>query len=184
MWVTHTRGINDTYRGLDMLNRIRREDEVAVSARGLTYAFEEKFTSTKRAFSLQLWLGRTLFITSLGLLLMAFGQSLASGVDILTVELGVGSVGSAPLALLAGIPKRISRSLADVVQIQSIITGSDRQIGILEGHAFAALRRKKDFVQMQDVSGFVFESQSRIGEVVDAAVGRIKELTDGSPKQE
>jgi hypothetical protein len=66
-WTMHARGQDETTRTLDMLSRLKREGEVAVSARGLMYAFEEKLQNARRALNLLLWLGRTLFLICIGL---------------------------------------------------------------------------------------------------------------------
>ena len=49
IWAIHSRELDETYRTADALNRIRRESEVAVSARGLIYSFEEKLQNVAAA---------------------------------------------------------------------------------------------------------------------------------------
>jgi hypothetical protein len=73
----------------------------------------------------------------------------------------------------------VGRHLADVVQIQSIITGCDRQISLLESAALAALKNNADPIAAHRL---VLEAQSRIDQVVERAVVRIEDFADPSPE--
>jgi hypothetical protein len=172
--VAHARGLEETGRTLEALTRIEREGEVAVSARGLTFAFEEKLQNARRAFTLQLWLGRTMFVVCLGLLAATLVNAML-GDGLVTVATGAGSLFAAFLGVTKRVPDNVGRHLADVVQIQSIITGCDRQISLLESAALAAL---KDNTDPHAAHRFVLEAQSRIDEVVDRAVMRIEDFAD------
>lgn len=174
-YTTHARFIEETCRTLETVNRIRREGEVAVSARGLIFAFEEKLTNARRAFTLQLWLGRTLFLVGLGLLAVTLINAMLNGEAVLTGAAGAGSFVTALLGVTRRVPQNVGQQLADVVQIQSIITGCDRQISLLESAAFAAL---KDEVPGGAGQTFALEAQLRIDEVVDHAVRRIEDFTE------
>jgi hypothetical protein len=66
-WLLHSRGQEEIEQAMDGIGRLRREAEVAIPARGLAHVFEEKLANARRAYLLQLWLGRTLFLVSLGL---------------------------------------------------------------------------------------------------------------------
>jgi hypothetical protein len=172
--VLHSRGLDETTRTLDALNRLKREGSVAVSARGLIFAFEEKLANARRAFMLQLWLGRTLFIVCLGIFSIALLNAIVSGVDLFTTILGGTSVAAALLSVSRGVPERIARQLADVIQIQTVITGCDRQISLLESDAFAALNGKLDSADHASV----LEAQARIDRVVSHAVEEIERFAD------
>jgi hypothetical protein len=174
-YTAHARFLDETCRTLETVNRIRREGEVAVSARGLIFAFEEKLTNARRAFTLQLWLGRTLFLVGLGLLCVSVINAMAGGQDVITGAAGAGSFATALLGVTKSVPQNVGQQLADVVQIQSIITGCDRQISLLESAAFAAL---KDAVPGGEGQRFALEAQSRIDAVVDNAVKRIEDFTE------
>jgi hypothetical protein len=174
-YTAHARFLEESSRSLETINRIRREGEVAVSARGLIFAFEEKLTNARRAFTLQLWLGRTLFLVCLGLLSVTLINAMLGGDAVLTGAAGAGSFATALLGVTKHVPENIGQQLADVVQIQAIITGCDRQISLLESAAFAAL---KDAVPGGKGQMFAFEAQSRIDDVVDHAVRRIEEFTE------
>jgi hypothetical protein len=174
-YAAHARGFEETCRTLEAVTRIRREGEVAVSARGLIFAFEEKLTNARRAFTLQLWLGRTMFLVCLGLLAVTVVTGVIGKQPELTAATGAGSFFTALLTVTKRVPENIAQQLADVIQIQSIITGCDRQISLLESAAFAALKP-------DDVAGqgqrFALQVQSRIDLVVDHAVRRIEDYAD------
>lgn len=94
------------------------------------------------------------------------------------VATGAGSVFAAFLGITKRVPDNVGHHLADVVQIQSIITGCDRQISLLESAALAAL---KDNTDPTAAHRFVLEAQTRIDEVVNRAVIRIEDFADPSP---
>lgn len=172
----HKRGMDETWQTLDAINRIHRENEVAVSARGLTHSFEEKIDNATRAFRLMLWLGRTLFIVCLGLFTLAVLNAAANGIDILTVALGAMSLGGALLGVARDIPRTLTKDLANVVQIQAIVTGCDRQISLLESYAFHAMNRQgldPDIVKTR-----VLDTQEHLDRVVQRAVTRIQKYAD------
>jgi len=172
--IAHARGLEETSRTLEAITRIEREGEVAVSARGLIFAFEEKLHNARHAFTLQLWLGRTMFLVCLGLLAATLINAFAHD-GLAAVTTGAGSVFAAFLGVTKRVPHNVGRHLADVVQIQSIITGCDRQISLLETAALAALKNNAD---PDTAHKFVLEAQSRIDEVVDRAVERIEDYAD------
>jgi len=165
-------------RTLDTVSRMEREGEVAVSARGLIYAFEEKLQNARRAFMLLLWLGRTLFLVCLGLFAAAIVNALVGGSDLVTAVLGGSSVAGALLGVVRAVPRTLAHNLADVIQIQSIITGCDRQISLLESAAFNAINRSADAAATQDA---VIDVQRRMDQVVASAVRRIERYTDPGP---
>jgi hypothetical protein len=179
-YVAHARSLEESYRTLEALNRIEREGEVAVSARGLIFAFEEKLHNARRAFTLQLWLGRMMFLVCLGLLAATLVSAMIKDNELATVATGAGSLVAALLGVTKRVPHNVGRHLADVVQIQSIITGCDRQISLLESSALAVLKTEPPTDATQ---AFVFEAQTRIDEVVDHAVRRIEEFADPANEQ-
>jgi hypothetical protein len=170
-WAVHVRGTDEMYRTLDTVSRMEREGEVAVSARGLIHAFEEKLENTRRAFMLLLWLGRTLFVVCLGLFAAALVNAMVGGQELVTVVLGASSVVGALLGVLRAVPQNIGRALADVIQIQSIITGCDRQISLLESAALDAMNRNAD---PTTAHAMVLDVQRRMDQVVGSAARRIE----------
>jgi hypothetical protein len=170
-WMLHTREVDEMCRTLDTVSRLEREGEVAVSARGLIYAFEEKLQNARRAFTLLLWLGRTLFLVCLGLFAAAIVNAMAGGDDLVTAVLGGSSVAGALLGVVRAVPRTLAHNLADVIQIQSIITGCDRQISLLESAAFDAVNRGGDAAEARDA---VLDLQRRMDQVVGNAVRRIE----------
>jgi hypothetical protein len=175
-WTMHARGQDETTRTLDMLSRLKREGEVAVSARGLMYAFEEKLQNARRALNLLLWLGRTLFLICIGLFAAAVINAMAKGADLVTVTFGVTSVAGSLLAVANGVPRKVKEHLADVIQVQTIVTGCDRQISLLESDALAALNNSQCGVA--DTHHIVLEVQERMSTVVALAVKQIEDYVD------
>jgi hypothetical protein len=179
-YVAHARSLEESYRTLEALNRIEREGEVAVSARGLIFAFEEKLHNARRAFTLQLWLGRMMVLVCLGLLAATLISALARNHEVVTLATGAGSLVAALLGVTKRVPHNVGRHLADVVQIQSVITGCDRQISLLESTALAVLKTEPPTAASH---AFVLEAQGRIDVVVDHAVRRIEEFADPGSEQ-
>ena len=175
----HSRSLDESVRTMDSINRLRREGEVAVSARGLVVAFEEQIATIRRSYMLLLWLGRTLFIVSLGLFSVAAVSALWHGVDFWTVGMGATSLGGAMWATAKRVPANVAHDAADIVQIQLIVTAAHRQISLLESDAFAALNdRKTDTVAAHAVA---LENQTRIEHVMTAAIQQIEQYTDPRP---
>jgi hypothetical protein len=180
-WAVHSRGVEEMYGTLDTVSRIKREGEVAVSARGLIYAFEEKLQNARRAFTLLLWLGRTVFLVCLGLFAASIVSAMAGGDSLVTVGLGVTSVAGALLSVVKAVPRNITHNLSDVIQIQSIITGCDRQISLLETTALKALNHPDDRAGAQQT---VLDVQRRMDQVVAKAVSRLEFYADPEHREE
>lgn len=174
--VLHSRGVDESVRTMDSINRLRREDEVAVSARGLVVAFEEQIATIRRSYVLLLWLGRTLFVVSLGLFTVAVMSALWRGVDVWTLGMGVSSLGGAMWLAASGVPANVAHNAANVVQAQLIVTSTYRQISLLEGDAFAHLNLKDP-----NAHKVAAANQRRIEQVVRSAVEQIERYTDPKP---
>jgi hypothetical protein len=174
-WTVHQRGLDEMYNTLEAVSRMEREGEVAVSSRGLIYAFEEKLQNTRRAFTLLLWLGRTLFLVCLGLAAAAIISLILKGDPVLTGALGGSSLIGALLGAARKVPRNISHHLADVIQIQTAVTGCDRQISLLETAAIDIVNFGEDRTQTH---ADVLAVQQRIDEVVSNAVCRIERYAD------
>ena len=179
-FVVHSRGVDESVHTLDAVNRLRREGEVAVSARGLIVAFEEQLASAKRGHSLLLWIGRTLFIVTLGLFVAAFISALWHGVDPMTVGLGVGSLAGAVLGVATKMPESIAHDVANVMQLQLVVTGAHRQIGMLESDAFASLNNPE--TARAEAHTMLLEVQNRIDTVVDTAIKQVEKFADPQPE--
>jgi len=178
--LAHSRGLDESVRTLDSVNRLRREGEVAVSARGLIVAFEEQLASAKRGHTLLLWIGRTLFIVTLGLFVAAFVSAIWHGVDALTVGLGASSLAGAVLGVATKMPESIAHDVANVVQLQLVVTGAHRQIGMLESDAFASLNNPE--TARGEAHRMLLEVQDRIDSVVDTAIKQIEKFADPQPE--
>ena len=179
-FLAHSRGLDESVRTLDSVNRLRREGEVAVSARGLIVAFEEQLASAKRGHTLLLWIGRTLFIVTLGLFVASALSAIWHGVDPLTVGLGAGSLAGAVLGVATKMPESIAHDVANVVQLQLVVTGAHRQIGMLESDAFASLNNPE--TARSDAHTMLLEVQDRIEHVVDTAIKQIEKFADPQPE--
>jgi hypothetical protein len=179
--VIHSRSLDESVRTLDSINRLRREGEVAVSARGLVVAFEEQIATIRRSHSLLLWLGRTLFVISLGLFSVAAISALWRGVDIWTLGMGATSLGGAMWTAASRVPANVAHDAANVVQVQLIVTAAHRQISLLESDAFAALNAKETSVET--AHAVALDNQERIEQVMASAIGQIETYTDPKPVQ-
>ena len=179
--VIHSRSLDESVRTLDSINRLRREGEVAVSARGLVVAFEEQIATIRRSHSLLLWLGRTLFVISLGLFAVAAISALWHGVDVWTLGMGVSSLGGAMWTAASRVPSNVAHDAANVVQVQLIVTAAHRQISLLESDAFAALNAKETDVRA--AHAVALDNQERIERVMTTAIGQIETYTDPKPAQ-
>lgn len=181
-FLAHSRDLDESFKTFDSVNRLRREDEVAVSARGLVVAFESQLAAVKRAHGLTLWVGRTLFIVTIGLFVACAIRTLAEGVDPTTAILGATSLTGALLGAATKVPTRIAHEAANVVQLQLIVTGAHRQIGMLESDAFASLNNKE--TPRADAHRMVLEIQQRIEDVVDMATKQVEGYADPEPEAE
>jgi hypothetical protein len=179
-FLAHSRGLDESVKTLDSVNRLRREDEVAVSARGLIVAFEEQLSSIKRAHSIVMWVARSLFIVTIGLFLVCVVTTLAQGADPATLVLGAASLAGALLGTAKDVPGTIAHHSADVLQMQLIVTGAHRQISMLESDAIASLNNKK--TKREDAHKMVLEAQQRIEDVLAMAVVQVEHFADpGDP---
>lgn len=177
--VIHSRSLDESVRTLDSINRLRREGEVAVSARGLVVAFEEQIATIRRSYTLLLWIGRTLFIISLGLFSVAAISALWRGVDLWTLGMGVSSLGGAMWTAASRVPTNVAHDAANVVQVQLIVTAAHRQISLLESDAFAALNAKETDVSA--AHAVAIDNQERIERVMITAIAQIETYTDPKP---
>jgi hypothetical protein len=178
--VVHSRGLDESVRTLDSVNRLRREGEVAVSARGLIVAFEDQLATVRRAHTLLLWLGRTLFIVTLGLFAVSAINAAWNGVDLLTATLGVTSLAGVVLGIARKVPQGVAHDVANTVQVQLVLTGAHRQISMLESDAFASLNSQS--TARTDAHKLVLEVQARIERVIDNALKQIERYADPTPE--
>lgn len=178
--VAHSRGLDESIKTFDSVNRLRRENEVAVSARGLIVAFEEQLATLKRSHGLILWLGRTTFIVTLGLFSASAIRMIAQGVDTETALLGGTSLAGALLGVVKGVPDKIAHGAANVVQVQLIVTGAHRQISMLESDAFASLNNRK--TPRAEAHEMVLRVQQRIEGVIDVAIKQVEQFADPTPE--
>jgi hypothetical protein len=178
-WVAHSRAQDELERATDWIGRLRREAEVAIPARGLTHVFEEKLANARRAYMLQLWLGRALFIVSLGLFATAAGNATAGGSAVVSGVFAGGSLAGVLLGTAKHVPRQIGEHLARVIQIQCAITACDRGLGMLETYAYQRLcESQRDDV---DVLPALCEVSRQMEQIVCSAMVRIERYAQGAP---
>jgi hypothetical protein len=179
-WAVSSRGQDELERAMDEVGRLRREAEVAIPARGLAHVFDEKLANARRAYVLQLWLGRALFLVSLGLFAAAVVNAMAGGNSIVTGTFTAGSLAGALFGTAKRVPQAIAHHLANVVQVQCAITGCDRQIGIFETYAYALLADESR--SQEEVLRALAEVHGHIEATIDGAISRIEHYADpGAP---
>ena len=107
---------------------------------------------------------------------------MAAGVDLLTVAFGGLSISGVVFGVAVGLPSKIGRQLTHAVTLQTIITGCDRQISLLESEAFSLIGRGEQLQQsgisagsLAAVDDAVLEVQSRIDTVVAGSVQRFRQ---------
>ena len=174
--VIHSRGVDESGRTVDSVTRLRREGAVAVSARGLIVAFDDQLATAKRAHLLLLWLGRTLFIVTLGLFAVSAIDAALHGVNLLTATLGATSLGAGLLGVATRVPKNVAHDVANIVQLQLIVTGAHRQISLLE----SVLNRT--MTSDANVNDLVLDVQRRMQGVIAVAVEQIEGYADVPPR--
>ena len=140
-------------------------------------AFEEQLATTKRAHTVLLWLGRTLFIVTLGLFAVS-ALSTWHGIDLVTAGLGVTSLAGAVLAVARGVPHGVAKDVSNVVQLQLAVAGAHRQISLLESDAFAALNRAS---ANADPHQIVLDVQERIERVIARTIEQAERYAEPEP---
>jgi hypothetical protein len=178
-FLAHSRQLDESVRTFDSINRLRREDEVAVSARGLIVAFEEQLASVRRSHGVILWVARTLFVVTIGLFLVCVGSALVNGIDPTTVVLGATSLAGALLGTARRVPTTIAHEAANVLQMQLIVSGAHRQISMLESDAIASLNNKE--TPREVAHKLVLAAQQKIEDVIEMAVKQVEQFADPQP---
>jgi hypothetical protein len=172
-----TRGIDDFEAGLDGISRLRREVDVGVSrSRTSIHALEEFLGNAKRAFNLQLWLSRTLFVVCIALFGLAVANGIVSGVDWATVALSAGSVLTLLLGTASGLPTKVGLHLADATQVQTIVVAATRRINVLEEHLYKLIEANRQ--QPEVIAGALTAGANEIGKVAHEAVAEIQRYAE------
>ena len=128
-WMVHIRAVEAYDRGFQALTQYWRDTSVPVQSREL----EEQVNFTRRAFLVLMWLARSLFIVSLGLFAAAVVDMIVRGtVDTSTVVLAGGSLVSALYGTARNVPRNVTKHLADIVQMQTILSTCNRELSLLE----------------------------------------------------
>ena len=143
--LVQSRGIDDFESGLAGISRLRREAGAGVSrTRDTMHVLEEFVVNARRAFRLQLWFARTLFVVSIVLFAAAIVDAIVGGVDLATIGLGAGSM----IGLLAGIAtgagSNVGMHLGDATQLQLIVANGTRQVNVIEELLFKVIEVREE----------------------------------------
>ena len=92
------------------------------------------------------------------------------------------SLAGAVLGVATKVPQRSPTTSANVVQLQLVVTGAHRQIGMLESDAFASLNNRRRRAPTR--TGWSSTSRQRIDKVVDMAIKQIESYADPQPEAE
>jgi hypothetical protein len=124
-WLAHQRGVEAFERGVQTMRQSIRDAYVPVKSREI----EEQIGYARKAFAMQLWLSRLLFIISLGLFTGAVGYSIAQQeIDFMSVGLAAGSLAATLWGTAKMVPGDVTRHLASIVEIQVAVDALDRQL--------------------------------------------------------
>lgn len=184
--VLQSRSNHEFKQALEGVSRLRREAEVGVSrSRALTQVLEETLANARQAFSLQLWISKTLFVVGLGLLVALVLYAIIWGnIDMLSASFGGGSVLSLIAATLTNPHRNIETYLSNVTQLEAILAGYTRQANILEEHIYQVMeywRFKDDPTQAQDV---IMKDIEKLSNVLEEAIKKIQTYVEPPEKPE
>jgi hypothetical protein len=168
-FLLQTRGGAQFERDMQDVSRLRREAEGGVSRiRTATHALEEFYGNARKAFRLQLYLARALFVVCIVLFCTAVFDALAQDLDVTTLALAGGSLISLLLAAMSGASTKVGSHLADATQIQLVVGGTARQVNAIEDHMYKALERDKTTPEVRH--DIVMAGTRRIEEIVASSL--------------
>jgi hypothetical protein len=169
-WMVHIRAVEAYDRGFQALTQYWRDTSVPVQSREL----DDEVNFTRRAFLVIMWLTRTLFIVSLGLFAVAVADIIIRGtVDASSVLLAGGSLMGALYGTASDVPTNVKKHLADIVQMQTILSACNRELSLLE-------RIGKRHEKYRDVPPLLIPRA--MDAVVAKAAARIEVYTEGDGK--
>ena len=167
------RGANDFETGLQGISRLRREAQAGVSrTRSTTHVLEEFVSNARRAFRLQLWFTRILFLLTLTLFVLAVVDAIRTGVDLGTLGLAAGSILTLLLGVATGAAKNVGLHLGDATQLQVVVSNASRQVNVLEEHLFKVIEVHTD--DPDTCRGTIEEGVRQIAAITDHAVELIQ----------
>lgn len=133
--VVQSRGRDEFESGLAGISRLRREAIAGVArTRETTHVLEEFVVNARRAFRLQLWFARTLFLVSLTLFAAAVVDAIISSVDVGTIALAAGSLTGLLIGIATGAGSSVGMHLGDATQMQLVVANATRQVSVVEEH--------------------------------------------------
>lgn len=163
-----SRGVTEFERLMEGVSRIRRDALGVARTRSVGLVVEEALLKARRAFALQLWLGRTLFVASL-LLLVAFAaySLLEREFDLVSGTLAAGSILSFVVANLTEPADKIANTLADMTQLQIITMTTAERLGVLSEYAYSVMEKDGGGVTRAEVGEMMKEFKSAAHDAVD-----------------
>lgn len=168
-----SRGNDDFESSLAGISRIRREAHAGVSrTRDTTHVLEEFVTNARRAFRLQLWFARTLFLVSITLFGLAIVDAVVHGVDLGTIGLGAGSLVGLLIGVAAGAGSNVGMHLGDATQLQLVVANATRQLNVVEEHLFKVIEVRH--ANPEAARDTVTEGVAEISKITDRAVEMIQ----------
>jgi hypothetical protein len=172
----HRKSVATFQEGLEGVSRLRREAAVGVPrSRALTDVLEETLKNAKQAFSVSLWISRTLFVVGLALLVTVFIQSIARNeLDLVTGALATGSVISLIASWLTRPQRDIATDLGNITQLQAILASYTRQAALLEEHVYQVLEHYRRIGDPEGASESVTKGTTRLSAVLAKAVDAIQ----------
>ena len=173
----HTRSARDFETGQEGISRLRRDGTGVPRARALTQMIEENVANLRRAFTLQLWLSRTLFVFALALLAAFLANALLQqSLTLVTGLFGISALASIIGAAITRPGSVVGTHLADLTQLQLVTTTAMRQIGLLEEHAYQLLEASRE--DPGPARSVVSETVTQMVSILNNALSKIEEYAD------
>ena len=168
-----SRSIADFERLMEGVSRIRRDSIGVARTRTTSLVVEEAVQKARRSFTLQLWLGRSLFVASLLLVFAFVIYSMVTGdLDAVSATLGAGSIVSFAVASITNQSDKIGIALANVTQLQVVTMTTAERLGVVSEYAYSVLEDKNLVTQQRDV---LLSNMSRgFRELADDALRQIQ----------
>lgn len=132
-----SRGVSEFERLMSGVSRIRRDATGVARNRTTRLILEDSNQHTRSAFLLQLWMGRSLFLSSLVLVLgFAIYSLIAREFDGVSVSLAAGSILSYFVGWITNSADRIGDAVADTTQLQLVMMSTGERLSVASEYGF------------------------------------------------
>jgi hypothetical protein len=178
-----TRSREEFASGLEGISRFRREAAVGVPrSRAVVEVFEENIANARRAFSLQLWTARVLFIVALALFAFAVVHGVIVGkVTLLSAVSVAGGLGTLLTSFILGRNADVTKSLSDVTQLQAVLAAFMREVSFVDEQVFQVLEHARATADPQGSAEVVDWALNHMESITDRALRSIEERVQGTP---